>query len=97
MRLIDRDHVLVDVALVRVVQVAVVHVVDVVVVAHGGVAAVRSMLVSVCAFMDRMSHTPTLERRVWLRKRQDAACPGSWPGGTSLRRHLTRQVARAGT
>jgi hypothetical protein len=60
MCLIDRDHVLVDVVLVRVMQVPVVHVVDVIVVANGGVAAVRSMLVSVCAFMDRMSHTADL-------------------------------------
>jgi hypothetical protein len=79
MRLIDRDHVLVDVVLVRVMQVPVVHVVDVIVVAHGGVPAVRSMLVSVCAFMDRMSHTPTLDRRLRLRKRR-----------TQPRKHLTK-------
>jgi hypothetical protein len=44
-RLIDRDHVLVDVPLVGVVQVAVVQKVDVIVVAHGGVAATVPVLV----------------------------------------------------
>lgn len=43
-RLIDRDHVLVHVLLVRVVQMAVVQVVEVIVVANRGVAAIRSVL-----------------------------------------------------
>lgn len=42
--LIDRDHVLVHVRLVRVVQMAVVEVVDVIVVANRGVAAIPSVL-----------------------------------------------------
>jgi hypothetical protein len=87
MCLIDRDHVLVDVVLVRVMQVPVVHVVDVVVVAHGGVPAVRSMLVSVCAFMDLVGHTPTLERRVCLCKR--------W--SRSRKRRTPRARSRFGT
>jgi hypothetical protein len=44
MLLVDRDRVLVDVFLVRVVHVAVMEVVDVIVVTNGGVAATRSVL-----------------------------------------------------
>jgi hypothetical protein len=60
MRLIDRDHMLVDVVPVRMVQVAVVQIVDVVLVLHGGVTATRSMLVRVGAFVDLVAHTRTL-------------------------------------
>jgi hypothetical protein len=45
MLLIDRDHVLVDVLLMWVVQMAVMKVVDVIVVTNGRVAATRSVLV----------------------------------------------------
>src|SRR5436309_12291143 len=61
--LIDRDHVLVDVLLVRVVLVPVVEVVDMIIVAHGGVAAIRAMLVWMRAFMYVVSHTLTLRGR----------------------------------
>jgi hypothetical protein len=44
---IDLDHVFVDVVVVRVVKVTVVQVIDVVTVAHGDVAAIRSVLVRV--------------------------------------------------
>jgi hypothetical protein len=43
----DVDHVLVDMILMRMVEVAVVQIVDVAAVAHGGMAATRTMLVSV--------------------------------------------------
>jgi hypothetical protein len=61
--LIDRDHVLVDVPAVWMVQVTVVQVVDVVVVAHGGVAAIRSVRMGVLAIVYLVGHTPTLRRR----------------------------------
>lgn len=67
-RLVDRDHVLIDVAFVGMVEVPVVYVVDVVVVAHRGVAATRSVLVRVGALVDLVSHVPTLRPRGSQRK-----------------------------
>ena len=60
MLLIDRDRVLVNVLLVRVVQMAVVEVVDVIAVADGRVATARAMLVRVGALMDLVGHGPDL-------------------------------------
>jgi hypothetical protein len=68
-RLIDRDHVLVDMVAVGVMQVAAVEIVDVVVVTNRGVPAVRSVLVWVVALMDRVGHGPTLRLRAEVRKR----------------------------
>lgn len=59
---VDRDHVLVHVLLVRVVQMAVVQVVDVIVVANRRVAAVRPVLMRVGALVDLVGHTVTLRR-----------------------------------
>jgi AcrR family transcriptional regulator len=60
MGLVDRDHVFVDVLVVGMVQVAVVEVVDVIVVTDGGMAAARSVLVRMGAFMDLVGHAPDL-------------------------------------
>lgn len=68
-RLIDRDHVLVDMVAVGVVQVTAVEIVDVIVVTNGRVPAIRSVLVWVVALMDVVGHDPTLRLRVPVRKR----------------------------
>jgi hypothetical protein len=68
MRLIHGDHVFIHVTFVRVMEVAVVEVVDVIVVANGGVTAVRSMLVLVGAFVGLMGHGSTLRRDLNDRK-----------------------------
>jgi hypothetical protein len=58
--LIDCDHVLVDMLLVRVVQVPAVEEVDVFIVAHCSVATTRAMLVRVRALVYLVGHAPTL-------------------------------------
>jgi hypothetical protein len=68
-RLIDRDHVLVDMVTVWVVQVPAVEIVDVIVVTDSHVPAVRSVRVWVVAPMDVVGHDPTLGLRVAVRKR----------------------------
>jgi hypothetical protein len=67
--LIDGDHVFVDVLLVGVVQMAVMEVVDVIVVPHCRMAAARSVLVRMGAFMDLVGHAFTLGRVASFRKR----------------------------
>lgn len=65
--LIDRDHVLVDVVFVRVVQMTIMEVVDVIVVLNGRVATTGSVLVRVGAFMDLVGHALDLRtsRLIW--------------------------------
>lgn len=65
---VDGDHVLVHVILMRVVQMAVVQVVDVIVVPHRGVAALRSVLVGMGAFVNLVCHARTLRRRAQFLK-----------------------------
>jgi hypothetical protein len=67
-RLIDCDHVLVHVILVRVMEMAVMHVVDVIVVAHRGVATAGSVPVRMFVFVDLVAHAPTLGRCARFRK-----------------------------
>lgn len=55
---VDRDHVLIDVALVRVVQMTFVQVVDVALVPDGGVTAARAVDVGMTAFVNGVSHGP---------------------------------------
>ena len=59
---IDRDHVLVDMILVRMVQMPVMQVVDVIVVANRRMAAALRVNVRVLAFMNRVRHRHTVGR-----------------------------------
>lgn len=60
--IVDREGVLVDMVLVRMVEVAIVEVVDVAVVDHGGVPAVRAVLVGVIAVDVMLAHGRTVRR-----------------------------------
>jgi hypothetical protein len=60
MLLIDRDHMLIHVVPVRVMQVPVVQVVDVIVVLHRGVPAPGPVLMGVLALVNVVGHVPDL-------------------------------------
>ena len=62
MRLVHRDHVLVHVLVVGMVQVAVVQVVDVIAVTDGGVTTAGTVAVLVGTFVDLVGHGSTLGR-----------------------------------
>jgi hypothetical protein len=75
--LVDSDHVLVEVPVVRVVEMSLVQVVDVTVVADRDVATTGSVLVRVLVFVDLVGHAPTIGRTLSSRK-ADRRGAGAW-------------------
>jgi hypothetical protein len=91
---VDRDHVLVDMAVVRVVQMPVVEVVDVSLVLNRNVPAGRTVLVLVLLVNEMLGgHERDSSARIGLRRggwgeveRGPGACPGRLKSGIRLRR-----------